>query len=54
VASEYCRGSRGPHRGDLVVRTRLLIRANGPVSGKITYSEIEMSNGRELSGEIEV
>jgi cytoskeletal protein CcmA (bactofilin family) len=45
---------RGRFEGDLVVRKRLLIRATGHVSGKITYSEIEIEHGGRISGEIEV
>lgn len=45
---------RGRFEGDLVVRKRLLIRATGHVSGKITYSEIEIEQGGRISGEIEV
>jgi cytoskeletal protein CcmA (bactofilin family) len=45
---------RGRFEGDLVVRKRLLIRATGHVSGKITYSEIEIEHGGRVSGEIEV
>jgi cytoskeletal protein CcmA (bactofilin family) len=45
---------RGRFEGDLVVRKRLLIRATGHVSGKITYSEIEIEHGGRISGEVEV
>jgi cytoskeletal protein CcmA (bactofilin family) len=45
---------RGRFEGDLVVRKRLLIRATGHVSGKITYSEIEIEHGGRISGEIAV
>ena len=45
---------RGRFEGDLVVRKRLLIRATGHVSGKITYSEIEIEHGGKISGELEV
>ncbi len=45
---------RGRFEGDLVVRKRLLIRATGHVSGKITYSEIEIEHGGKISGEVEV
>jgi cytoskeletal protein CcmA (bactofilin family) len=31
-----------------------LIRATGHVSGKITYSEIEIEHGGKISGEVEV
>jgi cytoskeletal protein CcmA (bactofilin family) len=43
---------RGRFEGELVVRKRLLIRATGRVSGKITYSEIEIEHGGKISGEI--
>jgi cytoskeletal protein CcmA (bactofilin family) len=45
---------RGRFEGDLVVRKRLLIRATGHVSGKITYSEIEIEHGGKISGQVEV
>jgi cytoskeletal protein CcmA (bactofilin family) len=45
---------RGRFVGELVVQKRLLIRATGHVSGKITYSEIEIEDGGRISGEIEV
>jgi len=31
-----------------------LIRATGHVSGKITYSEIEIEHGGKISGQVEV
>jgi cytoskeletal protein CcmA (bactofilin family) len=43
---------RGRFAGDLVVRGRLLIRATGRVSGKITYKEIDVERGGQISGEI--
>ena len=43
---------RGRFAGDLVVRGRLLIRATGRVSGKITYKEIDIERGGQISGEI--
>jgi cytoskeletal protein CcmA (bactofilin family) len=43
---------RGRFDGDLIVRGRLLIRATGRVSGKITYMEIEIERGGQISGEI--
>jgi cytoskeletal protein CcmA (bactofilin family) len=42
----------GCFEGNLVVRKRLLIRATGRVSGSITYSEIEIECGGEISGTI--
>ena len=44
---------RGRFDGELVVRKRLLIRAGGHVSGKITYGEIEIESGGAISGAIE-
>src|SRR5213078_5267994 len=44
----------GRFHGELVVRKRLLIRAGGHVSGKITYGEIEIESGGAISGAIEV
>ena len=43
----------GCFEGDLVVRKRLLIRPTGRVSGKISYGEIEIERGGQISGEIE-
>lgn len=42
----------GLFEGDLVVRGRLVIYSTGKVRGKITYGEIEIERGGELSGEI--
>lgn len=42
----------GLFEGDLIVRNRLVIYATGKVRGKITYGEIEIERGGELSGEI--
>ncbi len=42
----------GLFEGDLVVRNRLVIYATGKVRGKITYGEIEIERGGELTGEI--
>ncbi len=42
----------GRFEGDLTVRKRLLIRANGRVSGTISYGEIEIEAGGEISGTI--
>jgi cytoskeletal protein CcmA (bactofilin family) len=44
---------RGRFEGELVVRKRLLIRAGGQVSGKISYREIEIEAGGKISGGIE-
>ena len=42
----------GLFEGDLVVRNRLVIYATGKVYGKISYGEIEIERGGEISGEI--
>jgi cytoskeletal protein CcmA (bactofilin family) len=42
----------GLFEGDLVVRGRLVIYSSGKVRGKITYGEVEIERGGELSGEI--
>ena len=42
----------GLFEGDLVVRNRLVIYSSGQVRGKITYGEIEIERGGELTGEI--
>lgn len=42
----------GLFEGDLIVRNRLIIYATGKVRGKITYGEIEIERGGELTGEI--
>ena len=44
---------RGRFEGELVVRKRLLIRAGGRVLGTITYGEIEIESGGEISGSVE-
>jgi cytoskeletal protein CcmA (bactofilin family) len=43
---------QGSFDGNLVVRKRLLVRATGRVSGKITYGEIAIESGGKISGEI--
>lgn len=42
----------GVFDGELVVKSRLIIHTTGRVRGKITYSEIEIQRGGELTGEI--
>lgn len=42
----------GLFEGELVVKGRLVIYASGRVRGKITYGEIEIERGGELTGEI--
>lgn len=44
----------GLFEGDLTVRGRLVIYATGKVRGKISYGEIEIERGGELSGEIKM
>lgn len=42
----------GLFEGELAVKGRLVIYASGKVRGKVTYGEIEIERGGELSGEI--
>ncbi|MGE0753858.1 MAG: polymer-forming cytoskeletal protein [Alphaproteobacteria bacterium] len=42
----------GLFEGDLIVRNRLVIYSTGKVRGTITYGEIEIERGGELTGEI--
>ena len=42
----------GLFEGELIVRNRLVIYATGKVRGKISYGEIEIERGGELTGEI--
>jgi cytoskeletal protein CcmA (bactofilin family) len=42
----------GLFEGELVVKGRLIIYSSGKVRGKITYGEIEIERGGELTGEI--
>jgi cytoskeletal protein CcmA (bactofilin family) len=44
----------GRFEGTLLVRERLFIRSTGKVSGKITYGQIEIEPGGEISGEVHV
>lgn len=44
----------GLFEGDLVVRNRLIIYSTGKVRGKITYGEIEIERGGEMTGEIKM
>ncbi len=39
--------------GDLIVRTRLTIRASGRVMGKIRYAQLEIERGGIISGQVE-
>lgn len=45
---------RGLFEGDLTVRGRLVVYATGKVRGKISYGEIEIERGGELTGEIKL
>jgi cytoskeletal protein CcmA (bactofilin family) len=42
----------GVLEGELTVRGRLVIYATGKVRGKVTYGEIEIERGGEITGEI--
>ncbi len=42
----------GSFDGDLIVRHRLVIHSTGRVRGRISYGEIEIQRGGELTGEI--
>lgn len=44
----------GLFEGELVVRNRLVIFGTGKVRGKITYGEIEIERGGELTGDIKI
>jgi cytoskeletal protein CcmA (bactofilin family) len=44
----------GLFEGDLTVRGRLVIYATGKVRGKISYGQIEIERGGELTGEIKI
>ncbi len=44
----------GLFEGELTVRGRLVIYATGKVRGKISYGEIEIERGGELTGEIKM
>ncbi len=43
----------GRFDGDLAVRKRLLIRANGQVSGTISYGQIEVEAGGKIAGSVQ-
>ena len=43
----------GRFEGDLLVRKRLLIRASGRVSGRISYKQLEIEAGGQISGTIQ-
>src|SRR5436190_3790419 len=45
---------RGSFDGILVVRKRLLIRATGRVSGKLTYTQIEIEPGGKITGMLQI
>lgn len=42
----------GTFEGDLIVRNRLVIYATGKVSGNITYGEIEIERGGQITGAV--
>ena len=42
----------GAFEGDLIVRGRLIIYSSGRVRGNITYGEIEIERGGQISGNI--
>lgn len=44
----------GTFEGDLLVKNLLVIYSTGKVTGKVTYGEIEIQRGGELTGEIKV
>jgi cytoskeletal protein CcmA (bactofilin family) len=44
----------GRFEGTLTVRERLFVRSTGKVTGKITYGQIEIEPGGEISGEVHV
>jgi len=44
----------GRFEGTLSVRERLFIRSTGKLTGKITYGQIEIEPGGEISGEVHV
>ena len=43
---------RGHLEGDLVALKRLLIRSTGQVLGRVSYSEIEIERGGQISGDL--
>jgi hypothetical protein len=49
-----CRGIRGRLDGELTARKQLILHATARVSGKIRYNRIQVSEGAEISGEIEI
>jgi len=44
----------GLFEGDLVVRNCLVIRSTGKVRGKISFGEVEIERGGELTGEVKI
>lgn len=44
---------RGRFEGTLAVRGRLMVRANGKVSGEVRYGQLEIECGGQLTGTIE-
>jgi cytoskeletal protein CcmA (bactofilin family) len=45
---------RGRFEGSLTVRKRLIVRATGKIVAKVSYVQIEIEAGGQLSGEIQV
>ena len=45
---------RGRFEGSLTARKRLIVRATGRIVGKVSYVEVEIEAGGQLSGEIQV
>lgn len=44
----------GRYEGDLIVREKLIVRATGRITGKIRYRKLEVEQGGELVGTVEV
>lgn len=42
----------GSFEGDIIVRGKLTIQSSGRVRGNVTYSEIEIQRGGQISGNI--
>jgi len=45
---------RGRFEGTLTVRKRLIVRATGKIVAKVSYVQVEVEAGGQLSGEIQV
>ncbi|MEK9661996.1 MAG: polymer-forming cytoskeletal protein, partial [Alphaproteobacteria bacterium] len=44
----------GAFDGDLIVRGKLRIRANGLVTGSVRYGQLEIETGGELNGDVSI